>query len=371
MHTREWHERLIQMWLRSGQVVFFLAMWLVSPESRAVGAVPSPDELIRVTIDSRMQIRTFDIEIEFDAKHTPMLDDGLQLRVRYDGERFRVDDHRVYPKSKRFEGLTQESYWERTVYGKHSHKRFNSMVLKGPGQLVVQIHEDAETVDREYDYAATHMDFRALGFDCAGVLTSSSVTEVMETLATKEKSVHEDSVDGIDCLRLDLELVSKSKVSFWIAPQMGHCILRVVGKNDEVGITDEVKLTAAQWKGSGIWFPASYAHTRRRGDQAFDLEAGKVTVHSINEAIPADAFELTTLEIPVGRSVQTVPHPGGPKTIWDGEKIIVRGERPAAPQAARRGSIVLLINAVAAFLLVIVFIVRGIRRRKASEANSR
>jgi hypothetical protein len=210
------------------------------------------------------------------------------------------------------------------------------------------------------------MDFRALGFDCAGVLMSASVGEVMRNLATGRKSVHEDAVDGISCLRLDLELVSKTRMSFWIAPQLGHCILRVLGTNDEIGITDEVKFTAQQWARSGIWFPASYAHRRQRAGRVFDHEAGSVTIHSINEAIPATAYELKSFRIPVGHGVQIVPGPDGSSRMWDGEKIVLKsGHASPLSATAGRGGVVLPLGAGAAILLPIVFLIRGIRRRNA------
>ncbi|WP_437188354.1 hypothetical protein SH668x_001799 [Planctomicrobium sp. SH668] len=298
-----------------------------------------------------MRIHSYDIQLEFDPSKTTLVPDMRLKRVRFDGKRYRVDEQRQYEESGRFDGLKDDVYWDRHIFDTDRYIHFNSMLLPGPGQLVAQIRTEREEIDDEYAYAQSHHDLRSLGFDCSGALTPSSVEEIMLGLASEDRSVEVDVVDGIPCLHLRLRLVTDVDFSYWIAPNLGYSILKVRGTDDVIGLKDETCYTVSEWR-NGLWFPKSFEYTRDYGGSHVDGESATIVVNSLNETIPDDTYELSSLEIPIGRSVRTVPHPGGPKQIWDGEKPVTKGERPVSTdRGPEQRSVWLLLNALVAFTL--------------------
>lgn len=284
----------------------------------------SAEEVIANAIDNRLKITSYDIEIKLDYG----TDDAARIQAgRYylEGDRLRVDLKYPYL-TNRFSGLTETHFWDHTIYLPKKMIHFSSMLLRGPGKLGVKIDQDADRSREKYTEAKIWHDVRSLGFHTVGVTEGHDIEAFLRTASLPEKTVQKDTVNGIDCLKVSFKLKTGIKCDFWFAPSKGYSPIRARGYYKPHDFEYMINLNVEEWCNSGLWYPTSYSSFRRYGVFSKEIENGSIVVHSLNEPLDNSTFEITTLDVPIGRSVRTLPS-NGPKRIWDGKKAVLQQRR--------------------------------------------
>ena len=327
-----------------------------------------PEEILTKAIENRQKIKSYDISVMLDYGEEIRESAVTRARLVLDGKSFRVDLNFPYAATHRFDGLNETDFWDRTVYTPTQVMRFNSMLLPGPGQRVAQVDTEPDRVHADYREALNRLDIRSLGFHTTGITTGCDLAEFLRDLALPGKTASQEVLNGIECVRVTWKIKSGVECDFWFAPGFGYAPVKARGHYPPFESTDEIELTLEESNQPGIWFPTSYRSSRKYSATSQEFQNAKIVVHSINEQIEPTTFELAGLEIPVGRSVRTLPS-HGPKQIWDGEKAVLKGSREMehAPNLPKSRSFLYLLNGIIACVLAVFFF----RQATRATANTR
>ena len=158
---------------------------------------------------------------------------------------------------------------------------------------------------------------------CCPVVIGHDIEAFLRNASLPKRAVQKDVVNGIDCLKVSYNLKFDVQCDFWFAPSKGYSPIRARGYSKSHDFEDEINLNVEEWHNSRLWYPTSYSSFRRYGDFLKETENGSILIHSLNKPLGNSTFEITTLDVPIGRSVRTLPS-NGSSSIWDGKKAVLK-----------------------------------------------
>jgi hypothetical protein len=154
----------------------------------------------------------------------------------------------------------------------------------------------------------------------------------------KAPTIRKESLDSIDCWRIEYLDFDGFTVRYWIAPSLGHNVMRMdfSFRNQEIPYVDSVRCDVRKHESSGIWFPVS-CHYQRHEDDKLTVEE-KLTLHilRLNSEVDPSVFTIKAMDIRPGITIfQDPPDPRG-ETYWNGSDIVPHQVRsPVVASKAR------------------------------------
>lgn len=148
--------------------------------------------------------------------------------------------------------------------------------------------------------------------------------------------IRREKLADLEAIRIDRRLVTGEQVSYWIAPNQGYSVVRldtsVVAKRGGEESTNQFStLTPVSYhEKSGLWFPKSYKVVASTNGIPYDWTSGTITIRSINEALPAKQFEISSYRLPIGTRVGSIT-PNRAEQVWNGSELESREQIDSDP----------------------------------------
>jgi hypothetical protein len=182
---------------------------------------------------------------------------------------------------------------------------------------------------------------------------------------------------GILCKKLTFSRQDSSdQGAYWVAPPMGHSVLRAVleyGEGDTSGVLAG-EFEVEEWRGSGIWFPKrAVRESQDAAGSVLRREEMTIDVFSINESLDPGLFTLEAISPPPNTRVFYNPTRGSDLTkwIWNGSEVVALDRETTrtvsqGPNATGRYRWLLLANAFILTIICTVCLWWAFRRRSAT-----
>lgn len=328
-----------------------IAQCLTAVAMAAVGVlgVPNATDLEDLVLQARSQISTAEFELECDISEFGR-STSFSFHVWLDGDSIRGDKTTL-------DQSENGSFVEKLTFTKSKLIRISDETLPDDGAYVVLQRELDGPSDREkLPYVVPNP--RLFGLTPLDTITSSKYASADMFLGMpnrKSESVVEDSIDGIQCWKVEFVNQSDETIRYWIAPTQAYSILRIEQIISNSSIVDRVDVTNALHSDSDIWFPESLEYRRHEADKGVTRsESVKIRLANINQPLDAEIFTLKGMD--PSRDSTVVSIGGNPpnSTVgrWNGEEIefasVMQREIPREPS---RPFLVILGTAVLCFAL--------------------
>lgn len=171
-------------------------------------------------------------------------------------------------------------------------------------------------------------DPRVLGLQTVdrGLLWSYKMDSLIGRADRTKATLEKGKWQGHDCyiVRSELSTAPKSKIAWTIVPGMDHSVVRIEAENktkENKGWSGKCESVMLRYGKPGIWFPKSCVIESSVEGKVEWRDMIEVTDVTLNEALPATAFSLAGMDIPVGALMKDTEAPNK-LYKWDGKNPV-------------------------------------------------
>ncbi|MFG0335941.1 MAG: hypothetical protein ACF8TS_21495 [Maioricimonas sp. JB049] len=223
-----------------------------------------------------------------------------------------------------FDGNQIRSEYQTEDYPIGPHRR-----ILTSDQIIVMSHDFSSILDLDQVVSSGSLDVlnpTLLGAAQGPVAILDNWT-LEERLAYPDRSnetVTDEMLDGIPVKRISYDRSIGNHFDIWIAPSMGHAILKRMVTSDD-GSVATMSCDCAEYP-PGVWFPSRVEQQQTSAEGEL-VEHEIATVESADFAYRPDEvrFSLLSLDLPVGKSVND----NGIRKVWNGRELEMPGAKRA------------------------------------------
>lgn len=232
--------------------------------------------------------------------------------------------------------------------------------FEGPVRNSVRVGPRADA--KPYEPMIFHVEMLGLIPMPSGLLYRTPVDAFYDVDARTECTIERERLDEVDTLKSSYVRADGQRVTFWIAPELGHSVLQTEFSSlSKKGKRRTQRVHSMLAQHGDVWFPSECEYTCYSDDELIAHELWVVKNAEFNSPIDPTVFTLAGLELSQGTYVVGDSGQRGKVAlgVWDGEKLTdppasptVLSHPPPAPENRDRLLWIAALNAIAGMVLI-------------------